>query len=351
MPPASTPPVAFRLRRPYANDDEFLAGDGHAIFRSGMVLIGAGPRPAGLIVRFELALRDGSSLFRGEGKVVAHRQDPEDGKPQGLEIRFTRLDARGKVLVDRLIRSREPLPGESEPLPESVAFDALPGPASIIPPLDHPPDLVIPAAAGVPTFELATPLTPASAPPPANHVTFELATPLTPPALSPSSPIWASSPPLPPLPPPLPVLDPLDSPEFLLVAATTSVAPALPASTSLPDVSGPLDGVTLSPPDLDPPEPPLVLEAADITMLVADTEILPEASEPGAEAKAAEPASPEPASPESAPPTERLLVEVEGGSAELERLRRRPSQGIYVDAGEREALLGRLRSRFSPVDR
>lgn len=110
QPPA--PPVAFRLKRPYLSEDEFVTGDGPSIVRSGMVLIGAGVRPPGLIVRFEIALKDGTALFRGEGKVVTHRASAVDGKPAGLEVKFTRLDPRGKSLIERVLRERQEQQGD-----------------------------------------------------------------------------------------------------------------------------------------------------------------------------------------------------------------------------------------------
>lgn len=134
--------MAFRLRRPYATEDEFLSGDGAAISRSGMVLVGAGVRPVGLIVRFEIALRDGNALFRGEGKVVGHRATDEGGKPPGLEIRFTRLDARGKGLVDRVLREREVQvpdlvnPGSIPPLSMPMSMPAASIPELSVPVVD-----------------------------------------------------------------------------------------------------------------------------------------------------------------------------------------------------------------------
>lgn len=142
-------PVAFRLRRPYNTEEEFLAGDGHAISRTGMILIGAGPRPSGLIVRFEVALRDGSVIFRGEGKVVVHRAAAQDGRAAGLEIRFSRLDVRGKALVDRVTKGRDPEPPRSPSqgpppgsMPPSASLSAS-SPASI-PPLSMPRSIDIP---------------------------------------------------------------------------------------------------------------------------------------------------------------------------------------------------------------
>lgn len=153
VPPPAAPPPAFRLKRPYASEDEFAEGDGHALSKGGMVLVGAGPRPSGLIVRFEVALRDGVALFRGEGKVVQHRLVADAGGPAGLEIRFTRLDARGKSIVDRVLRARA----------EALS----PSPPPAIPDLTPPPErvVVIPEAIPSPVEPIPSPVEPIVAPP------------------------------------------------------------------------------------------------------------------------------------------------------------------------------------------
>lgn len=188
-PPPSSP-VAFRLRRPYATEDEFLASDGPAISRGGMILIGAGSRPVGLIVRFEIALWDGSPLFRGEGRVVTHMLPGPDVPFPGLEIRFTRLDPRGKSLVERALRERD-LRRDSE-VPELLP--------PVIPPLSVPP-----------------------------------------PSLPPSSLVVASIPPPPPSLPPPPDLDPDPTQLTPPVALIEADNPALP-------LGAPQDGVASDPP-------------------------------------------------------------------------------------------------------
>jgi hypothetical protein len=132
-------PVAFRLKRPYSSEDEFLEGDGPAVWRTGMVLIGAGARPEGLIVRFELALQDGTPLFRGEGKVVSHRTQPSDERPPGLEIQFLRLDPRGKTMLERLLRQRHT--SLRPPPPDHESADV--APVSLPPPPATPSDEIV----------------------------------------------------------------------------------------------------------------------------------------------------------------------------------------------------------------
>ncbi len=124
-------PVAFRLRRPYGSDAEFVEGDGAGITKTGMLLVGASARPVGVIVRFEITLRDGAPLFRGEGKVVAHHPAPRGDVPAGLEIRFTRLDGAGKAIIERALRLRAAAgtpapPSSTEPIPADTSSQEVP---------------------------------------------------------------------------------------------------------------------------------------------------------------------------------------------------------------------------------
>jgi hypothetical protein len=99
-------PVAIRSLRPYDTEDEFLAEECDTLSRTAVTLIGAPSRPRGVVIRFELTLRDGSPLVRGEGRVLAFEPADEYG-PSSLTLRFTRLDARSKALVDRAAALRE----------------------------------------------------------------------------------------------------------------------------------------------------------------------------------------------------------------------------------------------------
>jgi hypothetical protein len=141
---AQKTPVAIRITRPYQTEDEFLARELDTISRTGVTLVGAQPRPEGVVLRFELALASGTPLLRGEGRVVGYKANALGSEP-GLSLRFTRLDSKSKALVDRVgsmrdvRRSMPPppnAPAQQVPLaPESTASaDAIPisveGPAS-----------------------------------------------------------------------------------------------------------------------------------------------------------------------------------------------------------------------------
>ena len=98
-------PNSMRITRPYKTEEEFIHGDGLAIGRLKMIIIGAPSKPPGITVRFEIVLEDGSVVFRGEGRVVAHRMH-SNGR-HGLEVQFTRLDSHSKNLVKRVLELRK----------------------------------------------------------------------------------------------------------------------------------------------------------------------------------------------------------------------------------------------------
>ena len=160
---AETPrtPVAIRLVRPYDTEDEFLANELETVGKTSVILIGAHPRPTGVILRFEVTLAGGAAVLRGEGRVLAHKENAFRGHP-GLALRFTRLDPKSKALVDRATAIREArangdadpmsaMPASSARMPIAVASSpALPEeqPSSpsvdtargLGPPLDHAPE-------------------------------------------------------------------------------------------------------------------------------------------------------------------------------------------------------------------
>jgi hypothetical protein len=136
----------MRITRPYATEKDFIHGDGLAIGRRGMILIGAPERPPGIIIRFELVLNDGTPVFRGEGKVVAFRVH-SNGR-HGLEVRFTNLDGHARALVEHVTELRRN--GELTPVPSMVQM------ADLTPmPQDAPVSSPEPSLASSPSIGLA----------------------------------------------------------------------------------------------------------------------------------------------------------------------------------------------------
>lgn len=103
---ARAPQVAIRIVRPYETEDDFLTNELETVGKTSIILIGAHPRPSGIILRFEVVLANGATVLRGEGRVLAHKERAFRGQP-GLSLRFTRLDPKSKALVDRAVAMRE----------------------------------------------------------------------------------------------------------------------------------------------------------------------------------------------------------------------------------------------------
>lgn len=99
-------PVAIRVTRPYSSPEEFLEHELETLTRTSVTLIGAQPRPKGVILRFEVVFTGGGQLLRGEGRVVGYKENALADQP-GLVLRFTRLDTKSKALVDRAAAIRE----------------------------------------------------------------------------------------------------------------------------------------------------------------------------------------------------------------------------------------------------
>ncbi len=149
-------PLAIRITRPYATEDEYLENELDTLTRASITLLGAQPRADGVVLRFELALSSGQVLMRGEGRVTGFKPNAHQGLG-GLSLRFTRLDTRSKALVDKAAALRErrrtpsrapsiapPVEGRDEPLVTPSLPPPLPARASVRP-VEAPP----PAGAGV----------------------------------------------------------------------------------------------------------------------------------------------------------------------------------------------------------
>jgi hypothetical protein len=191
------PPVAIRIVRPYATEEEFFEHELETVGKTSVILIGAHARPTGVILRFEVTLSTGATILRGEGRVLAHKESAFRGQP-GLSLRFTRLDPRSKALVDKATAMREARSGDStsgrlsgRPSAPPARPSAPPPP----PPSPAPPPLDLALAAAL-TADTPPPV-PAHAPePPSSDEHVEAVTAEPPTSVPPSSlqPIVVASP-------------------------------------------------------------------------------------------------------------------------------------------------------------
>jgi hypothetical protein len=172
--------VAIRISRPQATEDEFLEQELDTVTRTGVTLLGAQPRPQGVVLRFEIVLASGTIVLRGEGRVVAFKPNAHQGLG-GLTLRFTRLDSKSKALVDKASALRERRRPSGHPSkPPHLPVDLSPGPppaadTSPEPPAVEPsgPELVTDSEVSPPPLPVRArsvppplPPRPASVPPP-----------------------------------------------------------------------------------------------------------------------------------------------------------------------------------------
>ncbi|MBL8714477.1 MAG: hypothetical protein JNL79_00665 [Myxococcales bacterium] len=134
-----SPPVAVRVVRPFADEQSLLDAEVGAFSRTGIVLIGAPSRPNGVVLRFEVCLRDGTAVMRGEGRVVGYRA-PTAQEEGALMLRFTRLDVKSKSLLDRAVALREERRSLPPPPPKEPArAESEEAPPPSLPPPSLPP--------------------------------------------------------------------------------------------------------------------------------------------------------------------------------------------------------------------
>jgi molecular chaperone DnaK len=110
--------LPLRIRLPFASEDEFVERYGANVEKSGLFIATRNTKPEGTAISFELVLQDGTRLMRGEG-VVTQVVATEAPGQSGMRLRFTRLEARTKALVDRIMARPSAPPPTSAALPSN----------------------------------------------------------------------------------------------------------------------------------------------------------------------------------------------------------------------------------------
>ncbi|MBZ4421834.1 TIGR02266 family protein [Myxococcus sp. RHSTA-1-4] len=112
--------LPLRIRLPYTTEDEFIDKYGSNVARGGVFVATRALKPEGTGLAFEFVLADGARLLRGEGVVVKAQADAGGGRT-GMTVRFVKLDAASKALIDRVVARRggivEPPPPAAPPAP------------------------------------------------------------------------------------------------------------------------------------------------------------------------------------------------------------------------------------------
>jgi uncharacterized protein (TIGR02266 family) len=106
-------PLSLKVRFKSATLDEFLEHYSQDISRGGLFIKSKKPMPEGTLLKFELQLKDESSVIHGVGRVVWTR--PADGasgdSPAGMGIKFIKMDPESRALVQQIVDARGQAPG------------------------------------------------------------------------------------------------------------------------------------------------------------------------------------------------------------------------------------------------
>lgn len=109
-------PLVLRLVRPYQTQVEFIAAEGWAIQKDGLVAIGEPELPVGTIVRCEVSLASGLQLIRVEGEVEGYVA-ARGSRAGGPKLRIRRVTPSSKDFILTVLRARRvsqrPLPSVS----------------------------------------------------------------------------------------------------------------------------------------------------------------------------------------------------------------------------------------------
>ncbi len=92
--------------------EDFLSEYSADISLGGMFIRTEDPRPVGSMIYLQFALKDGSTLIEGLGRVV-HVNAPGEGRTPGMGVEFLNFDDESKAFIEELVASR--LPPEEEP--------------------------------------------------------------------------------------------------------------------------------------------------------------------------------------------------------------------------------------------
>ena len=99
-------PIVVHVVRPYASEQDYLAGEAWSIDTRSMLLIEAEALPIETPILFDVALQDGHKPIRAEGRVMGPVA-PSGERPGGLRVRFKRFGAATKAFIERAVKSKD----------------------------------------------------------------------------------------------------------------------------------------------------------------------------------------------------------------------------------------------------
>lgn len=114
--------LALTVKTKWANIAEYVEQRLRDISKGGIIIRTRTHVPEGTLVKFDIRLRDDSSLIRGVGNVVWSREKTAaDASPAGIGIKFLRLDPSSKANLNQILAASK---SGADPRPGTPARDA-----------------------------------------------------------------------------------------------------------------------------------------------------------------------------------------------------------------------------------
>jgi len=93
--------LVARYRSPTAF--EFVSEECFDLSVGGMFIKSPAPAPAGTLLKLECDVDEGSAKIRGVARVVWLREQPVDGHPAGMGVKFVKLDPGGREVIHGIL--------------------------------------------------------------------------------------------------------------------------------------------------------------------------------------------------------------------------------------------------------
>ena len=105
MKPTDQAALTLRIRLNYPDVDTFIERYSSNISHGGMFIQSKMPQEKGTVIHFDVVLRDGRGLLKGEGRVIWTKEYDMANPTQahGMGVRFVSLDDESQAMVDRVL--------------------------------------------------------------------------------------------------------------------------------------------------------------------------------------------------------------------------------------------------------
>jgi uncharacterized protein (TIGR02266 family) len=118
--------AAIRARLKFPSQQAFIEGYAPNISKTGIFIKTPKPKAVGVRIKFEFQIADGTPVLRGIGEVSWNRAEASKGKPPGMGIKFLKLDAKSRKIVEKIQELKgEEAPAQEAPVEEAPAQEAI----------------------------------------------------------------------------------------------------------------------------------------------------------------------------------------------------------------------------------